>query len=167
MRWLLFVMLMIFMVSCDTNYYRTYKTTQPEVVEEVKPFFEGVFYFPNGGTLELVTAEDGDVIIESANQLLISQNPFNNTYGTHPVISGKYEVHEEVILISKDMDYKDSNQYDLEEDTSNSNITGKHFTVFKLFFDESNKLNIQITIFDGQKGKNLNHILVDRTIIEE
>lgn len=162
---------LLFLVSCGKTEYvvQTKEVPGPTTTVEVPVAqdFEGVFYLPHNGYIELIQAEDGDVYFDTSYQSIVSKNKGpgagQNSFANHPSIGGKYEVNNGVIFFGRDVDYKSSNQYDLEADSDGANITGKHYTTFKVEkVDDDIKLTI--TIYSGTKNDNLNWILTKRVL---
>ena len=157
--YILFTMLLL--TGCGSDYKTEITKSYPTVETQS---FEGVYYLPNNGYIELTQADDGDVTFDTAYQSIVSENPQNNTFAHHPAISGKYEVNSNKILFGKDVDYRTGSQYDLEEDSSGSDITGRHYTTF-LVEKVGDEIRLTITIYDGTKNNNLNGVIAKRVLV--
>lgn len=164
------LLVLLLVVSCNPRTRHFYEETVKEVpvdkiveVEKVQEF-EGVYLLPLGGQIELVVGEDGGVSIIRTGQEIVSQNPKNLTYANHPIITCEdCEVVDGKLVISKNVNYKTSSQYDIEEDDSGSNVTGVRKTVYTLSVKDG-VLTLQIQIFSNKIGSNINFIVVDRTL---
>jgi hypothetical protein len=74
------------LVGCgNDNYHTRYVPVDKEVV--VAQDFENVYYFENGGFIELVASSDNEVSILRAGYTLTSLNPNNQTFGHHPIVT--------------------------------------------------------------------------------
>tara|TARA_R100001086_G_scaffold245229_1_gene175885 strand:- start:968 stop:1462 length:495 start_codon:yes stop_codon:yes gene_type:complete len=124
--------------------------------------FEGVYYFDNGGSIELLTASDGEVTILSQGQLLVSTNPQNDTFGTHPKFSAVgLEPQRNELRLVKDLNYNAGQ--DLEEDQTGNNITGKKKTEILIEMLDYGKLRITIKIYSDSINNNANYVIAVRT----
>lgn len=163
---LLSMLAVITLVGCgeDTKYIKEIVEVPVDVpVEVVVPQdFEGAYFMNNDSYIELTTSYDDDVIVETSNQLLVSKNPQNNTYAFHPTISGRYQIVNGELFFSRDVDYKDANQYDIEEDDSGADITGQHYTTFRFQQLNDGRIKLTISIYSGTKYDNLNYRIAKR-----
>ena len=162
--------LIVSVASCGNNTEYVVQTKEvpgPTVEVPKAQDFEGVFYLPHGGYIELIEAHDGDVYFDTSYQSIISKNigpgAGLNSFANHPPISGKYEVSNGTLFFGKDVDYKSSNQYDLEADEDGADITGKHYTTFKVDKVDDD-IRLTITVYSGTKNNNLNWILTKRVL---
>jgi len=120
---------------------------------------------PNGGYIELTSTQDGLIDIQSRYQNLQSENPDNNTIGTHPRISGTLlRQHNEVIQFERNDNYS-STTNDLEEDISGANIIGRHRTIYKFeSYSDGDCLRITIKIYQGAVNSNINDVIASRIL---
>lgn len=132
--------------------------------------FENIYRFVNGSgdvsTLELRVNSLDLVSIESINQVLVSRNPQNGTAGEHPRISmDGLNIINNRVSFTRDLNY--TSGQDLEEDVSGSNITGRKKTDFSLYFNEQDKLVLEIKIYANQSGQNINEVVAHRVFVAE
>lgn len=141
-----------------------------EIVEKEVPIardFEGAYILQDNGFIELMENADGDITILRTNQELITVNPKNGTYATIPDISGeKFEVVNGKVIISRDVNYKDGSRYDVEEDVSGSNVTGRRKTVYT-FSKDGETLVLRVQIYANKSSHNINFIVADRELRSE
>lgn len=159
---LLAVTLMTLVVSCGRREKVKYKTNTVTEVEEVEvsQLFEGSFYLENNGFIEMYQSGD-NVYIDSRYQNLTTINPENNTFGELPKISGEYEIVDNKVRISKNLNYRDGN--DIEEDVTGNNIRGNRRTDITIeFIDDI--VNITYEIYSNRINDNINTIVAKRTL---
>lgn len=157
------ILVLISLASCgQSDIAFIEKEVEKRVEVERTQDFEGVYLLPNNSYIELIAASDGDVTFDTSYQSIVSQN-HNGSYGTHPTVSGKHEVHNSKIRWGLDVDYRTSSQYDLEEDGGSRDITGRHYTVYELTLKDDG-ISLKITIYDGTRNNNLNDIILERTL---
>ena len=131
-----------------------------ETVETIKVnAFEGYFECDNGGYLDMLS-DDNSVYLER--QLLISKNT-DGSYGNFPSLSSS-----KLVLSGNTFRYMENANFssttnDIEEDGSNSNITGQHALNVTGELTGS-KLVLKLKVYDGKINGNLNDIIVNRTI---
>lgn len=165
------IFLSLLMVGCGKKHRHTYEEKVVEVpvdkVVEVPVVqdFEGAWYLPNGGFIELVASIDGQVTILRENYQIVTKNPKNGTFANHPIVTAEnLEINGDSLIISRDVNYGTSSQYDIEEDVNGSNVTGVRKTVYTFQVLEDGRLKLNIKIFDGKTNNNINDIVVNRTI---
>ncbi len=153
------LMALLILVGCGSNTEYVVQHHDTPVAQE----FEGVYYFDNGGYLEIIMGEDQELTIVREGQALNSVNPNNDTLGTHPAIyySG-LEIYQGLARFSANVNYG-VDTYDLEEDVSGRDIEGSHRTDYQ-FRMMGDKLEITITIYEGTTNNNLNTVVARRVL---
>ena len=130
--------------------------------EEATYTFEGVFSCNNGSYIELERDQYGKIRFDTSYQKLVSQNPRNDSFGTHPIISdSNLEVIGKLLIIrSRNYNYS-SSTHDLEEDENGSNITGNRQTDLLVYLEKGD-IVINIKIWDNAMNSNINEIVAER-----
>jgi hypothetical protein len=124
--------------------------------------FEGTYTFENGGVIELIQHENGEVTLNRSYFELVSQNK-NDTYANHPTPNiNKVSPVNGVVTVSQDLNYKDGSQFDVEADDGD-NITGQRKTVTKLS-KIGDKLKVVIEIYANKKNNNINFLETTRIL---
>lgn len=150
------ITLSLLLTSCGKEYVTS--------VEYKAQDFEGYYYCENNSTIELVTDYSNRVTIESTGQSLNSVNPQNNTLGTHPTISYRDLIINKDRLVIPQRNYNySSSTYDLENDTTGSDITGSKRTDVNMKMLSSDHLEVNIKIYANAINSNINSIVLDRT----
>jgi len=127
--------------------------------------FENTYYFENGGFIELVTSNDNEVTILRTNYSIVVENA-NSTLANMPVLTAEnLEPNNNLIIISRDINYGSSSQYDLERDDNGSNITSTHRTDYKFELLQDKNLRLTITIYEGRTNNNINKVIFKRDMI--
>lgn len=161
MRILLLALLGLALFSCGKNHDSQIVYVPIDREVKVAQEFEGVFYFDNGSSIELVAAADTDVSILREGQLLTSVNPKNDTFAQHPVFSkNNVEIQNGSLHLSMDLNYTDGN--DLEEDVSGSNIRGRRRTDISIEKRVDGGIRLTFTIYSDKLNSNANYIVAVR-----
>lgn len=165
MKKLLVCLLLI--TACGKHDLSKYRILEKEIEVEklvpVKQDFEGVYYFDNGSSIELVVSADGEVTILRDRYNLVFKNKLNSDYGTFPVVvKENLEPGNESIRFSVDVNFGSSSQYDLERDDTGSNITGTHKVDFVIAKQSDGKIKLTITVYEGRINNNLNKVIFFR-----
>jgi len=153
---------LVLLTSCGDNvYHNTYEEIRDEY-EAPRHQLEGYFYFDKGGEVEVLKDSFGRYTV-TTHDYPTSINPENDTFGVHPRINirDKFLTESGQIKVSLDVNY--SNDFDLEEDVSGDNITGKKRTDFIISIKDD-KLEIHIKIFSDEKRDNPNFIIAERLL---
>lgn len=134
-------------------------------ITEIKPepsgFIEGSYFGAFGAEIELLTNDRGQVKIKHK-QNLISINPQNDTYAVHPKTNTGYLFAQNgVLTVRKNVNY--TNNYDIENDLTGANISGKRLTVFTYSLDQNDELTVKVEIFSDELKDNPNFIHATRT----
>jgi len=161
MKRILFTVSLLLLMSCGSDYhYAPDIVNAPVIYDQV---FEGVYYFDNGGYLEIIQGEDNELTLVREGQSIQSINPKNGTLGSHPAIyySG-LEVINGVARFFMNVSYS-SSTYDLEEDVSGRDITGVRRTDFELEM-VGDHLQLTIKIYDGAINSNVNGVIATRVL---
>jgi len=159
--------IMIFLlVGCGDEIVDVVEVPVVETVEvPVAQDFENVYFFDNSGFIEFVQSSDNEVTILREGFNLIIQNLLNETFANFPFFGQEnLEVKDGIIKVARDINYRTSSRYDLEEDVSGDNITGRKFTTIKIEKLEGAKIRLDIKIYDNPKSNNLNFVIFERVI---
>lgn len=144
---------------------KNYKTVESvEIVEktvEVEQRFEGMFYL---GSSYIEVYQRNNSIYITSTQLLTTTNPLNTTFGELPKVNGEYEIIDNKVRLSKNLNY--TSGQDIEEDVSGNNILGQRRTDITLEFIDS-KLNITFEIYANKIGNNVNYIIAKRVFTQD
>ena len=151
----LLVMLVLLLASCGS---------QTEYVRSAQDF-EGVFYFSNGGRIELIASADNEITILRSMQSITTLNPKNSTLGSHPiVVKENLEVYGDNIFFTINVNYGTNAQYDIEEDVSGADITGSRRTDFRFERTVTNSLRLTISIYANKINSNVNSVVARRVL---
>ena len=132
-----------------------------EVEKPILQDWEGIYYLDNGSLIEILMGINGDLFIVDDNQVLLSINPNNDTFATHPIIrKSKLQVIGNTAKWTQNVNYSDGN--DLEEDVNGSNIRGVKKTNFKFELSENGNITLTIEIYSDKINNNSNWIVATR-----
>lgn len=136
-----------------------------EVTKEVYKAqdFEGFYFCDNNSSLELLTDHNNRVTFDTYGQSMNSINPQNDTLGTHPVISERDVLIKgnRLIIPPKNYNYS-SSTYDIEEDDTGSNITGKKRTDVIVEKSNDDSITVEFVIYSNAINQNINWIVANR-----
>lgn len=167
--------LIVFFVSCGNKNYNAptkiievEKEVEIEVEKEVEieifrpQDFEGIYYFDNGGYLELIAGIDDEVTIMREGQSLTSINPKNDTFASHPAIyKTGLEPVDNKLRFTTNVNYTDG--YDLEEDESGKDIRDSRRTDYEIKLLKNGNIKLTIKIYSDRMNHNANYIVAERT----
>jgi len=107
---------------------------------------------------------EGLLRLESADQVITILNTVSNTYGTLPLLTFSRAVATDnsLVFINKSFAYTNTSN-DLEHDLTGVDITGSRRTDI-IFTKNDAGLEVNIRIFEGNVGTNVNNVQLDRTI---
>ena len=157
------LLITLLLASCgkdtDTHHYNTQVETETVVQQ-----FEGSYVLENGGYIELIADDRGDITFESSGQTLVSVNPQNDTLGEHPKVTTKNVriLDGKLHVLNQNYNYS-SSTHDIENDTTGANITGRHRTDI-VVSKKGEGILIHIKIYQGAVGSNLNSVIAERWI---
>jgi hypothetical protein len=152
------LVLLIFLIICMLSFQSCGNNTEYRYLNQP---FEGTYLMDNNSAIEMITGEDGEVTILTAGQLLVSINPKNETFGTHPKLNKTgLEPVAGVISFVKDMNY--TSGMDLEEDVNGANIRGKRMTDVLIQQLPGDRIRITIKIYSDRIKNNPNFIVAVR-----
>lgn len=153
----LFFLLLASFTSCGKDHH----TVEYNTIEEVQDDLDAVYFFDDGGTIEITQDQYNRVTVHVLDQLT-SLNPENQTFGEHPRtnINDQFLSEDGTLYFSTNVNY---NSGDLEHDTTGANITGTRRTDFTFSF-ENDELKVNIKVFSSQKNANVNFIVLNRTL---
>lgn len=149
------------LVSCGDKVYNREGITNTVEVEKVSEY-TGTWYNYDGGEYEIVADDLGRFDINNKDYL-ISVNPDNDTFATHPRVSrnDEYPMLDGSIRFSLNVNYS-SSAGDVEQDAG-GDIDGKRRTdyVFKLN-EDATVLTVTINIYSASINNNSNYIVATR-----
>ena len=155
------LILLLGLVGCGKDY--EYKEVFVDKEITIAQDFEGVYYLNNGSFIELVASSDNEVTILREGYNLTSENPKNSTLGTHPVVTREnLEPNNRKLFFSLNVNYGNSNQYDLEEDVNGSDITGTRRTDYLFELINDNNIKITVKIYQSSSNNNINKVVATR-----
>ncbi len=144
------------------------RTIRPKVVQQnnvtvYDQSFEGVYYFDNGGYLEVIQGEDNELTVLREGQSLQSINPGSGNIASHPAVyySG-LEVINGMARFFANVRYSGAT-HDIEEDVSGLSIDGTRRTDFQLQM-VGDHLELTIRIFGGPIGNDMNGVIATRVL---
>jgi hypothetical protein len=181
MKFVIAFILLLNLVGCKKKtetIYQPYEVTTTVVEEttkevevekivevEVDQPLEGVYEFENGGYLELIVDHEGYVTILDEDFNLVVVNSYNDTLANMPRVTAEnVPVRNNKFTIAKDVNYGNTNQYDLERDDNGQNITGVRYTVLEFSLTNDDVLEILIKVYDGRRNNNLNWVIFETTL---
>lgn len=158
------LMILAVLTSCGKTkkYYSTEVIENTEVIEVLQEF-EGSFYMSDNSFIEFYQS-DSTLLITTKNQLLTTLNPVNNTFGELPKLSGEYEIVDNKVRFTKNLNYTPGN--DIEDDTNGNDIRGQRRTDVTIEFIDS-RLHITYEIYANKTNDNVNYIVAKRILIQE
>ena len=164
MKILLIVFTLFILQACTSEkIIHEYETDSKSISVKENIDFEGAYIFKNGSFIELIVAGDGEINISQTNQVITSTNPFSDTLASHPKIAGDgLELVQGKLYITKDITYNLTQG--IEEDNSNTLISGRRRTDFIFEKLENDRLKLVIRIYEKSIFGGINSIKAIRIL---
>jgi hypothetical protein len=159
------LMTLFILISCgkesviDRVYIDNVVTNEVRISQD----FEGVYYFKDGGFLEIIVGSDNEITLMREGQSIQSINPKNNTLCSHPLIyiTG-LESKGNKLKFFGNVNYTDGN--DLEEDESGVDIRGSKRTDYEIKLLKNGRISLTIDVYSDSIGNNANYIIAKRVL---
>ena len=172
MKYLTLIGLLV-LVGCgsDVEYVKYVDRVKTEYVDRVETEteyvpvaqeFEGIYYFDNGGYLEIIMGADSELTLMREGQYLQCVNPHNDTICSHPVIyMTGLEVQDGKLQWSQNINYVTGNA--MLDDVRGRSITGSRRVDFMLQMVDDN-LQLTVNIYNAAMNQGATTVVAQRIL---
>ena len=158
MRTIIKLLILLVLTACNSDggggqtYHTTTQPVPTDTRQEDADKFQGVYYLPNGGRIDIVATSTGRVNIIDISQIIISENPNHVELATHPRIPNGFNLLPLSGEIRHIVDVNYSSNNKVREDVNSDVISGRKRTVFTLKMNSDECLDLKIEIFSDRIG---------------